>query len=77
VRRLGDRVVICGGSVGDLYLRPVGEVEGIVRRACGLAQLAPRGYLFMGNAGMEEQSAELWNRWREIFRRVREEEAPR
>ena len=77
VRRWADRVAICGGSVGDLYLHPLDEVEGIVRRACGLAKLAPRGYLFMGNAGMEELSVEHWNRWREIFRRVREEEAPR
>jgi hypothetical protein len=77
VRRWGDRVVVCGGSIGDLYLRPIGEVEGIIRRACGLAKLAPRGYLFIGNAGMEEQTVEQWNRWREIFRRVREEEAPR
>ncbi|MCX7031133.1 MAG: hypothetical protein NTU62_13585, partial [Spirochaetes bacterium] len=74
VRRWGDRVVICGGSVGDLYRHPIAEVERIVRRACGLAKLASRGYLFMGNAGMEELSVEEWNQWREIFRRVREEE---
>jgi hypothetical protein len=77
VRRWGDRVVICGGSVGDLNLHPIAEVETIVRRACSLAKLAPRGYIFMGNAGMEEMSVEEWNRWREIFHRVREEEAPR
>ena len=46
-------------------------------RSTFAAASAARGYLFMGNAGMEEMSVEEWNRWREIFRRVREEEAPR
>ncbi len=77
VRRWGDRVVFCGGSIGDLYRYPIDEVERVLRRACGLAKLAPRGYFLMGNAGMEEQSVEVWNEWRALSRRIREEEVPR
>jgi hypothetical protein len=75
VRTFGDRVVFCGGMVGDLYRYPPSEVERIARRACGLARLAKRGYLFMGCPGMEELSVEEWNGWRAMFLRAREEGA--
>jgi hypothetical protein len=72
VRKFSDRVVFCGGLVGDLYRYPTAEVERIAKRACGLSALAERGYLFMGFPGMEELSVEQWNEWRSIFRRARE-----
>ncbi len=75
LHKYGDRVVFCGGLVGDLYRHSAIEVERIVRRACGLARIAGRGYLFMGSPGMEELTVEQWKLWRKIFGRMREEGA--
>ncbi len=73
VRTHGHRIVFCGGVVGDLYRHPLPDVERIVRRACSLAALAGRGYLFMGFPGMVEHSPEQWGQWLAISRRAREE----
>ena len=73
VRKFGDRIVFCGGSVADLSSCDLEEVLRITRRACGLARIAERGYMFMGNPGMEELSVETWQAWRAIFAREREE----
>jgi hypothetical protein len=73
VRRFGDRIVFCGGSVPDLSLFDLEEVTRITRRACSLARIASRGYMFMGNPGMEHLSTETWRAWREIFAREREQ----
>jgi hypothetical protein len=76
VRELGRRVVFCGGSVGNLYGCSLEEVERITRRACRLARLAERGYIFMGNPGLDSLSREEWDAWRRIFRTAREEGRP-
>jgi hypothetical protein len=73
VRKFGDRIVFCAGSVADLSSCDLAEVLRITRRACGLARIAERGYMFMGNPGMEELSVETWQTWRAIFAREREE----
>ena len=73
VRKFGDRVVFCGGSVPDLSPCTLEEVSRITRRACGLARIAARGYMFMGNPGMEHLSRATWLAWRRIFIREREE----
>jgi hypothetical protein len=72
VKTYGDRVVFCGGSVGDLYRHNMDEVEQIVRRACSLAQIAEKGYIFLGNAGVENLSPEEWESWRVISLEARE-----
>ena len=63
VERYGDRIVFCGGIVGDLYRRPPEEVERIMRRAAGLARLASRGFIFRGPAGIDTLSVEEWEQW--------------
>ncbi len=73
VKTYGKRVVFCGGSVGDLYKHSLAEVEYIVRRACSLARIAEKGYIFMGNAGIEDLTLEQWESWRSISLRAREE----
>jgi hypothetical protein len=73
VRKFGDRIVFCGGSVPDLSLFDLEEVARISRDACSLARVAERGYMFMGNPGMEHLSVETWEAWRAIFAREREE----
>ena len=73
VKTYGDRVVFCGGSVGDLYRHSLDEVEYIVRRACSLAQIAEKGYIFLGNAGVENLSPEEWESWRVISLKARED----
>ena len=72
VKTYGDRVVFCGGSVGDLYKHSLEEVEFIIRRACSLTRVAKKGFIFMGNAGIDELSLEEWESWRTISLRARE-----
>lgn len=73
VKEFGDRIVFCGGSVADLASCDLAEVTRITRRACGLAKIARRGYMFMANPGMEALSPETWQAWRGIFAREREQ----
>ncbi|MBA7699204.1 hypothetical protein ES703_107894 [subsurface metagenome] len=73
VETYGDRVIFCGGSVGDLYKHSPEEVGYIVRRACSLARVAEKGFIFMGNAGIEDLTLEQWESWRSISLRVRED----
>ncbi len=77
VKTYGDRVVFCGGSVGDLYRHSMDEVEHIIRRACSLAQIAEKGYIFLGNAGVENLSPEEWKSWRVISLKAREDYSKR
>ncbi|HUV07868.1 MAG TPA: uroporphyrinogen decarboxylase family protein [Spirochaetia bacterium] len=77
VRRFRGEFIFCGGSVGDLYQHSLEEVEFIVRRACRLARIAQRGYMYMGNAGIVHLSVEDWEEWRKISLRIRTEEAKR
>lgn len=73
VKTYGDRIIFCGGSVCDLYKHSLEEVEYIVRRACSLASVAEKGFIFMGNAGIEDLTLEEWESWRTISLRAREE----
>jgi len=73
VKTYGDRVIFCGGSVGDLYKHSLEEVEYIVRRACSLARVAEKGFIFMGNAGIEDLTLKEWESWRSISLRARQD----
>jgi len=73
VKTYGDRVIFCGGSVGDLYKHSLEEVEFIIRRSCSLARIAEKRFIFMGNAGIDELTLEEWKSWRTISLRAREE----
>jgi len=73
VKKYGDRVVFCGGSVGNLQDYSLEEAQAIIRRACGLAKIAKRGYVLMGNAGIDSLSRQEWEAWRRISRQAREE----
>ncbi len=73
VKTYGDRVIFCGGSVGDLYKHSLEEVEYIAKRACSLARVAEKGFIFMGNAGLEDLTLEEWESWRTISLRARQE----
>jgi len=73
VETYGDRVIFCGGSVGDLYKHSLAEVEYIAKRACSLARIAEKGFIFMGNAGLEDLTLEEWESWRTISSRARQD----
>jgi uroporphyrinogen decarboxylase len=72
VRTFGRDVIFCGGVVGDLSRFPVDRVDHIVRRACGLAGQAEKGYILMTGGARDSLTLKEWNAWRDIFARARE-----
>lgn len=75
VKKFSDKIIFCGGSVGNLYQYSLDEFESIVRRACRLSGIAEKGYIFLANAGIEYYSTEEWEKRLKICRRIRAEEA--
>lgn len=72
VKKYGSQVIFVGGCVGDLYLLPTDEAARCVRRACGLARIAEKGYIYMGGEGVDEMSLTQWNAMKEMIARARE-----
>ena len=77
VKKYGRDFIFCGGSVGNLYQYPPDEAEAILRRACRLFGIAEKGFMALGDMGVENSSVEEWNKTRDIFLKVRIEEARR
>lgn len=73
VKKFGDRIIFCGGEVGDLYRHSLEEIEFIIRRACRLNKIAKRGYIFMGGIGIEDLSQEKWDSLRRLISKIRSE----
>ena len=73
VAEYGKKIIFCGGLVGNLYQYSLQKVESLMRRAAGLARFAERGFIFMGEAGIDSLSVEEWDEWRRISLMVRTE----
>lgn len=71
VKEHGRDIVFCGGVAGTLYEHDLDEVEHIVRRACGLAEVAERGYILMTGGALDVLPNEDWDAWLEIFSKAR------
>ncbi len=48
------------------------EVRHIVERACGLAEIAERGFILLACGTMDTLTASEWESWLAIFSRARE-----
>jgi len=72
VAEFGGEIVFCGGVRGPLYEYDLDEVEHIVRRACGLAEVAERGYILMTGGTLDVLPNATWDAWLEVFLRARE-----
>ncbi|MDA0748046.1 MAG: hypothetical protein O2954_16105, partial [bacterium] len=72
VKKHGKDFIFCGGTTCSLYEHSLEEVEEIIRRGCGLAALAERGYMLMTGGALDSQPPETWDAWRGIFAKARE-----
>ena len=72
VKQYGRDIIFCGGVIGSLYEHSTDEIRHIVERACGLAEIAERGYILITGGALDTLSHEQWDAWLEIFSRARE-----
>ena len=71
VAAFGREIIFCGGVVGPLYEYDLDEVEQIVRRACGLAEVAEKGYILMTGGTLDVLPNATWDAWLEMFGKAR------
>ncbi len=72
VKEYGRDVIFCGGTTGALYEKDLDEVEYNIQRACGLADIAEKGYILMTGGGLDTLSNKDWDSWLEIMSQARE-----
>ncbi len=67
VKTYGRDIVFCGGSTGDQHARSMEEKRRVAERACGLAKIAERGYIYMANQPSPDVEQEDWEYWKHMI----------